>query len=329
MLGHDGLIDRAGVVIQAPGDGQVDGEILLGHAEFAQVAGDGDQLVQALIEGPVHAPVIFQPGDHLGVRPADGHEVQHVFRLAGQHLHLVDQKLAHLFGTDFVQLVHGAHDLPGFLAHAVHGIKAVEDFAVVHPDLEFGDAQLGKGIVDDGGDLRLVDDIQLPVADDVDIRLIKFPETASLGPLAPVDLADLVAAEGEAQLAVMGGHIFCQGHSQIKAQSQVAVALGKAVDLFFGLAAALGQQHFGRFDDRRIQRRKAIYRIAAAQDLHHALHLHLLARQKLHKARQCAGAHLCHIDSFFLHWLIRRNGLNGAAKTAPFFSLRRFIFSGG
>ena len=197
-------------------------------------------------------------------------------------------------GADLVQLVHGAHDLPGLLAHAVHGVEAVEDLAVVDLDLELGQAKLGKGIVNDGGDLGLVEDVQLPVADHVDIRLIEFPEAAPLGPLAPVDLADLVAPEGKGQLAVVGGDVFGQGHGQIKAQCQIAVPLLEAVDLLFGLAAALGQQHLRRFDDRGIQGREAVEGVALPQHAHHPLHLHLIPGGQLHKAGEGPGRDFCH-----------------------------------
>jgi hypothetical protein len=37
------------------------------------------------------------------------------------------------------------------------------------------------------------------------------------------------------------GHILGQRHSQVKAQAQVGVALGKTVDLLFGVTATLGR----------------------------------------------------------------------------------------
>ena len=41
-----------------------------------------------------------------------------------------------LVGADLIQLVHGAHDVAGLLRQAQHGVEAVEDLPVVHPDLE-------------------------------------------------------------------------------------------------------------------------------------------------------------------------------------------------
>ena len=197
-------------------------------------------------------------------------------------------------GADLVKLIHGAHDVTGPVAHAVHGVEAVEYLAVVHLYLELGNAKLCKGVVDDGGDLRLVYDVQLAVADDVYIGLVELTEAAALGALTAVDLAYLVAAEGEAELGIVAGHVLCKGHGQIKTQGQVAVALHEAVNLLFGLAAALGKQHLGRLNNGSVQRSKAVYRIALAEYLHHALHLNLLLGQQLHKAGQSPGLNFCH-----------------------------------
>jgi hypothetical protein len=77
--------------------------------------------------------------------------------------------------------------------------QPVQNLPVVDTDDKSGQAQRGKAPVDDGGDLRLVHDVERAVADDVDVGLIKLPEAAALGPLAAVDLADLETAEGERQ----------------------------------------------------------------------------------------------------------------------------------
>ena len=74
----------------------------------------------------------------------------------------------------------GAHDVTGFLRQAQHGVEAVEDLPVVHPDLEPLQSQGGEGLVDDGGDLRLIDDGEPAISDDVDVRLIELPEACLL-----------------------------------------------------------------------------------------------------------------------------------------------------
>ena len=147
-----------------------------------------------------------------------------------------------------------------------HGVKAVEDLPVVHPDLEALQPQGGEGPIDDGGDLRLVADVQGAVADDVDVRLIELPEAAPLGPLSPVDLADLEATEGEGELAVVQRHILGQGDGEVKAEGQVGVSLEKAVDLLLRLAAALGQQDLAGLDEGGVQGGEAVEGVGLPQD---------------------------------------------------------------
>ena len=82
----------------------------------------------------------------------------------------------------------------------------------------------------------------------------------------------------------MQGNVLRQRDRQVKAQRKVAVALGEAVDLLFGLASALGEQHVARFDDGRVERGEAVHAVGRAQDLHQALHLRLRGGKQLHKA---------------------------------------------
>ena len=91
----------------------------------------------------------------------------------------------------------------------------------------------------------------------------------------------------------MQSNILGKRHGQVKAQSQIAVALLEAVNLLFGLTAALGKQNLGIFDGRGVQRRKAVQTVSGAKDLYHSLKLHLLSGQKLHKTGQSPG-----FDSF-------------------------------
>ena len=273
MIQQRGLVHRAGVVVQAPGDGEVHGEVLRRNAEGGQVLHHGVQLVKTLVEHLVPAAVALQRGEHLIVAAADGDEGQNFIRFLRIHAALVHQQGPDLLGADLVQLVHGAHDVAGLLRQTQHSVEAIENFAVVHTDLEPLQAQGGERLVDDGGNLRLIGDVQLAVADDVDVRLIELAEPAALRPLAAVYLADLIAAEGEGQVVVVQGHILGKRHRQIKAQRQVGVALLEAVDLFFRLAAALGQQYLAGLDHRRVQRRKAVQAVRPAEDIHHPFHL--------------------------------------------------------
>ena len=183
---------------------------------------------------------------------------------------------------------------------------AVQHLAVVHTDLEAFQSQAGENLVNDRGDFRLVEDGKLAIADDIDIGLIKFPKTPPLRPLAAIHLADLIAAEGKGELAIVQGDVFCQRHGQIKAQRQVAIALLKAVDLLFGFAAALGEEHVRRLDDGRIQGSKAIEGIGFPQNGHHPFHLLLRTGKQFHKARKRVGFGLLHSVASFLRVFANR-----------------------
>ena len=294
MIQQGSFVHRAGVVVQPTGDGQVHGEVLLRYAEGRQILHHRLQLGKAGVEHLVAVPIALQRRQHLLIGAGDGDEAQDIPGGLLRKPQLPGEEPPDLVGADLIQLVHGAHDVAGLLRQPQHGIKAVEDLPVVDPDLEPLQPQPGEGLVDDGGDLRLVGDIQLAVSDDVDVRLIELPEPAPLGPLPPVHLADLIPAEGEGQVAAVEGHILGQRHRQVKPQGQIGVALLEAVDLLLRLAAALGQQHLAGLDDGGIQRCEAVESVGLAEDVHHPLQLLLRGGQQFHKAGQRPGGDLCH-----------------------------------
>ena len=81
----------------------------------------------------------------------------------------------------------------------------------------------------------------------------------------------------------MQGDVLGQGDRQVKAQGQVAVALGEAVDLLLRLAAALGQQDLGRLDDGGVEGGEAVQAVRSAELFQHPLKLRLRGRQQFHK----------------------------------------------
>ena len=295
MVQHGGLVDGSGVVIQPTGDGQVHGKVALRHAKGGQVLCDGPQFVQSSVKERVTAPIALQSGKDFSVTALDGDEFQDLIGLVlGEADVLPSEEGGYLLPADLVQLVHGTHDVSGLVCQPQHGVKAIEDLPVIHPDLEAPQAHFGKGLIDDGGDLRLVGDVQFAIANNVDVRLIELPESAPLGPLSPIDLANLEAAEGKGELAIVLGYILGQGNGQVKAEGQIRVPLHKAVDLFFCLSSSLGQQHLARLDEWGIQGGEAIERVSFAQNGRHPLKLGLLRRQQLHKAGQGAGLYFAH-----------------------------------
>ena len=97
----------------------------------------------------------------------------------------------------------------------------------------------------------------------------------------------------------MEGHILGQRHGEVKAQGQVGVPLGKAVDLLFRLAAGLGQQHLAGLDDGGVQGGEAVAGVGLAEQLHHSVKLGLSGGEQLHEPGQGAGFLLCHGDFSF------------------------------
>ena len=284
MVKQRRLIDGAGVVVEAAGDREVDGEIFLRHAERAKELRHGRKLVQAEVKGPVFAAVLLERREDLVVRAADGDKPQNFVSFVRFHAAFVHEQRADLVRADLVELVDGAHDVAGLFAQTQHGVEAVQDLAVIDADLEPAQAERGEGPVDDRRDLSLVGNGEPAVADDVDVGLIELAEAAALRALAAIDLSDLETAERESEVGIMQGNVFRQRHRQVEAKGQVAVALGETVDLLFSLAAALGEQHIARFDDGRVERGEAIDAVGRAQHLHKALHLGLRRGKQLHKA---------------------------------------------
>ena len=316
MIQQRGLIDRAGVVIQTAGNGEIHGKVLRRDAESCQIAHHGFQLAESLIEGFIFAGIAVQRRQNFLVGAFDGDEFQNFIGVRFTDGKILHQNGFHLFRANFVQLVHGTHHVGGFLRQPQQGIEAVQNLPVVHPDLESLQPQGGEGLIDDGGNLRLVGDVQLAVADHVNVRLIELPEAAPLGALTPVHLADLIPAEGEGQFIIVQSHILGQRHRQIKAEGEVAVAFLKAVNLLFRFAAGLGQQHLAGFNHRGVQRREAVQGIGFAEDLHNALHLLLGRGQKLHEAGQRPGGHFSHSFTPFRMKLHNRLGKSDK-KTLP------------
>ncbi len=85
-------------------------------------------------------------------------------------------------------------------------------------------AQLAEHRVDHRRDLGVVARRQRVLADHVDVALVELAEAAALRALAAVDALDLVAAEREGQVVLVLGHVARQRHGQVEAQRQLRQA---------------------------------------------------------------------------------------------------------
>jgi len=107
MVEQDGLVHRAGVVIEAARDREVELEVLLRDAERGQVAHDGAQFVEAGIE---HLVVGISIGLTrlfyiLQEQNMTGDEAQDLVRVFARDAAGVGEQLAHLVRADLVELV--------------------------------------------------------------------------------------------------------------------------------------------------------------------------------------------------------------------------------
>ena len=239
---------------------------------------------RVLQRGRAHLHEGEDPGGHFGAQTE---------RFAGQ-------RVAHVVGAALVQLVH--------LAQHQHLLLAIDDaealevaahqLAVVELDGKRADRQFAEHAVDHRRDLGVVAHRQRVLADHVDIALVELAETPALRALAAVHLLHLVAAEREAEVALMLGDVARERHGEVEAQRQLGRALlGLAqragglheVHLPLGLAAGLGQQHVGVFDHRRLHRQEAETLVVAADHVEHALERDLVERQQLEHAGHGAG----------------------------------------
>ena len=296
MIQKGRFVNCAGIVVQTSCDGQINREILLGDTEGSKVCGNSLQFRQAQIEDLISARIAFQCGNHFRVGAGNGDELQNLIcLLAGQRAFLTHQNCLDLLCTDLVQFVHGAHNLTALIAQLQHGVETVEDFSVVNANLETAQTEALEDIVNNGRDFCLIQNVQLAIADDVDICLIELTETATLCPLATVDLGNLETAEGESQIIAVQRNVLCQRHRQVKTQCQIGIALLEAVDLFLGFTATLGKQNLRILNGRGIQRGEAVGCIGVAQDGNHALKLDLLGGQQFHEAGQGPGFDNIHV----------------------------------
>ena len=251
MADQFGLVDGAGVVVQASGDLQV-GD----HAPRYLRPGGVDhagQRVQALLQHlGVHAEVAH-PGDEGVVGGLDGGQFDALARHLVTQAQVGDEQFGHRGRADLVELVNSLQHRGGVF-DAQSAVETFGQFAVVDMHQHRRQAepvvQLLQRLQHDQRCLDVMVLGERVLADDVDVGLCELPVAALLGTLAAPDLLDLVAAEREVQVPGVLQHVAGQRHGQVEVQAEViAGVLGCGmqapddVDLLGDLALAGQRRH--------------------------------------------------------------------------------------
>ena len=283
MAGHEGLVDRAGVVVQSASDLEV-GDDGAGAAASGGLE-QGGQLGQALDEELGGLGACQRPqdliGDVLTIGTGDGGEPEGLRRLLRAGANALGELGGHLLRADLVELVDHAQDLDEPVrVDADRLVEALGDLAVGDVDGDRGHRQGAERLVHDEGDLDVVVERQGTVTDDVDVGLDELAEASLLGPFPAPDLLDLVALEREGQQPGIVHDIAGEGDGQVEVEPQllarIRLGLGgiglqaaEQVDLLGGLP--LLRQLAQRLDGAGLDAAEAVELEGAAQDVDEVL----------------------------------------------------------
>jgi Ser-tRNA(Ala) deacylase AlaX len=197
---------------------------------------------------------------------------------------------------------------PGFVFFHPNGMimrNAIEDFwrkvhkkhAVIDKKGIVRQTQFLEYFIHNFRDLRIIQNMQRIMPDNIDIALIEFPVTPFLFSFSAIDFADLIAVEGKLEFRKMLGNVAGQWNRQIKTQGNIIGALFKAVNLFFRFPAPFGQEHFRLFHYSGIQRIIGVAGKMLADYLQHFFKQPLIFRTQF----QNAGKYSWFCDRF--HWM--------------------------
>src|SRR5665647_1846666 len=177
---------------------------------------DRGQLSQTLGERLVLDAQCVHPLDKALVRRTDPGQGQAPLGLFGGRARGL-QQIGDVSRTDLVQLVNDPqHRRDVGEAHAE--IEPLGNLAVVHLDPERADRQLAERIGDHQRQLGLVVRCKLAHVDDVDVALQELAVSPLLGTLTTPYRLDLVAAEGERQLAGVLQDVSRERDGQVEVQ---------------------------------------------------------------------------------------------------------------
>ena len=246
VAGHEDLEDGAGVVVEAAGDAQVDLDRDAVADSARTAVDDGSQLLEPGVEQLVVDTESTHALDERGVGDADGRQGQARLGLFGRGARGLDEQGGDGLGGLLVELVDGA-DRGRDVGDAEAAVEALDQLAVVELERQRRQGQLPEGLDHHPHHLDVVVERQLVTTDDVDVGLVELAVAAFLRALAAPGRLDLVAAEGELQLAGVLQDVTGERHGEVEVQTQprvagpfVSVQPAEDVDLLVDLAA-LGQ----------------------------------------------------------------------------------------
>ena len=184
-------------------------------------ADDGGQLGQALRESLVLHAQGVHPLDEALVGGVDLGQGQGGLGLLSARAR-GDQQVEDPVRADLVELVHDPqHGLD--VGQPDTEIEPLGDLAVVDLDPERTDRQLAERIGDHQRQLGLVVGGKLTHVDDVDVALGELAKAPLLGALTTPYRLDLVAAEGEGELARVLQDVARERDGQVEVQTQLGI----------------------------------------------------------------------------------------------------------
>ncbi len=182
---------------------------------------DRGQLREPRLEQVVLDTEVAHGLDEGRVGDADARQRQARLGLIGRGAGRLDEERGDGVGRLLVELVDGA-DRGGDVGDAEAAVEALDQLAVVDLERQRRQRKGGEGLDHHPHHLDVVVERQLVAAHDVDVGLVELAVAAFLRPLAAPGRLDLVAAEGELQLAGVLQDVAGERHGQVVVQAQLS-----------------------------------------------------------------------------------------------------------
>jgi hypothetical protein len=272
LVQQERLVHRPGVVIEPAADRQVHPQPAVRNPGRPEHPDHLPQVRHSLTRLVVVGEPAVELVQDVGVRPGrlgQGDDLGGLLRAhAGLPTHLLDD----LLRPDLAQLVQRPQQGRRLPLQPELGEKAIQDPAVVDPDLEPVEAEGDEQVVDDERDLDVGGVRQ--GADGVEVALHELAEPAGLRALAPPDGPEVIPLERQAQFGEVLRHEPGERDREVEPQRDVPVAgVLESVELLVDLRSGLdlGQQHLGQLDGRGVDGGEAVGAVDLAGGLHEPL----------------------------------------------------------